>query len=262
MSGRHWKANLYLTGNRWLDRCFTGVRAIHAGVWLGLMDRAVLHETTEGQYIAWPSYGEAGYNASGLHDWEESALREYFTGCKSVLLGAAGGGREMVALWRRGMAVNGFECCGKLVERARELLSESGVEGRVITSRADEVPEGLGVYDGVIVGWGAYMHIPGRSKRVAFLKQCREHLRPGSPILLSFFTRPANSREFRWVRAIAGSVRGLRRCAEKVELGDKLMGAFDHFFTREEIQSELEEGGFRQEFYAEAPYGHAVGRAV
>jgi hypothetical protein len=226
------------------------------------MDRAALHETTEGQYIAWPSFGEAGYNASGLHNWEERALREHFTGCKSVLLGATGGGREMVALWRRGLAADGFECCGKLAERARELLSESGVEGRVITSRPDEVPDGLGMYDGAIVGWGAYAHIPGRSKRVAFLKQCREHLRPGSPILLSFFTRPANSREFRWVHAIAGSVRGLRRCAEKVELGDTLMGAFDHFFTREEIQGELEEGGFREEFYAETPCGHAVGRAV
>jgi len=108
------------------------------------------------------------------------------------------------------------------------------VEGRVITSRSDEAPEGLGVYDGAIVGWGAYMHIPGRGKRVAFLKQCREHVRPGSPILLSFFTRPANNWEFRWVNAIAGSVRRLRRCAEKVELGDKLMGTFDHFFTRED----------------------------
>jgi hypothetical protein len=257
-----WKAGAYLTGERWLERCYTGVRAIYLGVWLGLMDRETLHETTERQYIAWPSYSTTEHNASGLHDWEEKVLAEHFGSCRSLLIGAAGGGREMFALFRRGMAVDGFECCGRLAECARGILAEAGVEGRILTARPDEVPEGLGVYDGAIVGWSAYMHIPGRGNRVAFLKQCRDHIRPGGPILLSFFTRPENGREFRWVYAVASAVRRLRRCSDKVELGDKLMGAFEHFFTREEVEGELEEGGFRLESYAERPYGHAVGRRV
>lgn len=45
-----WKAGAYLTGERWIERCYTGVRAIYSGVWLGLMDRETLHETTERQY--------------------------------------------------------------------------------------------------------------------------------------------------------------------------------------------------------------------
>lgn len=95
-----------------------------------------------------------------------------------------------------------------------------------------------------------------------WIARCYTGVRAIYSILLSFFTRPANGREFRWVYAAASTVRRLRRCPEKVELGDKLMGAFEHFFTREEVEGELEEGGFRLEFFAERPYGHAVGRAV
>lgn len=47
-----------------------------------------------------------------------------------------------------------------------------------------------------------------------------------------------------------------------VEVGDALDPNYTHRFTRDEIASELTEGGFRLVAYEPEPYPHAAGRAV
>jgi hypothetical protein len=128
-------------------------------------------------------------------------------------------------------------------------------------SPPNRVPDGVGQHDGAIMGWGGYMHIPGRPARVNFLQQIRSHLPPGGPLLLSFFSHRQPSRSDRLVAGIAGVIRRLRRSRDPVEIGDRICGTFDHRFCEREIGSELESAGFDMIHFAHQPYGHAVGRS-
>jgi hypothetical protein len=236
------------------------LRTSHQAVWLGLLDRDELCQLTKNQYQRWGKYRDASYNQSDLSLWEELAIERYFDGCRSLLVASSGGGREVLALVRSGFHVQAFECCGPLAEWSRRLLGANGFDTPVLDSLPDEVPQDLGILGGAIVGWGAYMHIQGCDRRIRFLKGIAGHLRPGSPVLLSFFERAGDPRSMRWIAKIANAIRRMRFSRERVEIGDTLVDTFDHHFTRQEVQSELEAAGFDLELYQSTPYAHAVGR--
>jgi hypothetical protein len=145
-----------------------------------------------------------------------------------------------------------------LAASCRSLLVGQAVEVQVLEAAPDAVPDGLASYDGAIIGWGAYMHIPGRARRIAFLGQLRRHIRPGGPLLVSYFARRVDGRAFRSKAAIARVIRRLRFSSEPVEIGDSLDRTFDHWFTESDIRSELEQAGFETVSTAADPYGHAV----
>jgi hypothetical protein len=243
-------------------RVLAAMRVLHEGWWLGVLDASDLDALARIQYARWPQYRDDAYNASGLRAWEAQAVHDHFPGKGALLVGAAGGGREIVALARLGYRVDAFDCVEPLVEYCRCALSRAGAVARVVAAAPGKVPAGLDRYDGLIVGWGGYMHIPGRARRVAFLRALRRHVDAGAPLLLSFFTRADGARGLRWTYGIARALRRLRRCADAVEIGDTVDGTFDHHFTRDEIERELAAGGFELVAYSESPYGHAVARAV
>ena len=89
---------------------------IHQGFWLGLLSPKELDQATELNYFSLEKYQNLKYNKSGLWHWEENALNTYFKECKSILVGASGGGRELIALSAMRYQVDGFECSDKLVE--------------------------------------------------------------------------------------------------------------------------------------------------
>lgn len=242
-------------------RLMRAVMALHQGVWLGLLDRRGLDQLGRRQYRGWRRYADPAYNQSGLWDWEERALDEHFAHCRSVLVAAGGGGREQLALARRGLETAGFDCVEELVASSRQLLAEEGFEAEVHLAPASEVPEELSRADGAVVGLGAYIHIPGSAQRVRFLRGLRRHLAPGAPLLVSFMTRQDDAHSYRWIAAVARFVRRLRGSREPVEIGDTLPATFRHHFTREQIAGELEEAGFELVEFAAEPYGHAVARA-
>lgn len=236
------------------------------GVWMGLVDRTAVHEIA-GWYFARQrpagdiefDYRDDQYNLSGFFPWEALAIDQYFSGCSSMLVTAAGAGREMIALARRGVAVEGFEANPALVARGRVLLDQLGLPSRLIETVPDTVPEGLGVYDGAIVGWGAYMHLFGREKRLAFLRKLRPHLTQGAPVLVSFFYRNADTRQIRWSAKIGSLLRRvLRKDPPTLEIGDQIEGFFHHRFNRQEIEHEFAAGGFGLAHYSEVGFGHAV----
>jgi len=58
-------------------------------------------------------------------------------------------------------------------------------------------------------------------------------------------------------------VRAVRLSREPLEMGDTLAGNwFQHEFTEAEIRGELEQAGFRVEYFSGRFGGHAVGVAV
>jgi hypothetical protein len=104
------------------------------------------------------------------------------------------------------------------------------------------------------------MLVPGRDRRITFLRGARSTLAERAPLLLSFFTRPSG-RYLRVVHAVAAPIRRTRG-DEPVELGDALSPNFVHYFARDEIEAELAAAGFACTAYRTDPYGHALARAV
>ncbi|VVM05718.1 2-polyprenyl-6-hydroxyphenyl methylase / 3-demethylubiquinone-9 3-methyltransferase [Methylacidimicrobium tartarophylax] len=195
--------------------------------------------------------------------WEERVIASYFRPSSSLLVAAAGGGREAIALARSGYRVDGFDCTSQLVEGYRRLMAREKLLGKVDWAAAGSVPAEIGEsYDGLLIGFGGYMHIPGRRNRVRFLHSLRRRVAAGAPLLLSFLIRSGPSRYFAWIYAVAHRLRTLRRSPYPVEYGDSLSMTFRHHFTEEEIQAELAESGFELLEYREFPHGHAVARAV
>ena len=261
------RVRAYLFTRRLLARIQNGAVAVHRGLFLGLLDPSELQALTDHHYTSTQSggtgdvnYHETAYNLSGLRYWEQRVIEEHFRDCRSILLGAAGGGREILALSRMGFAVDAFECNPQLAARCQSFLELQGVEATVIQAEPGGVPASLEIYDGAILGWGAYIHIFGRRRRVELLREFRQHLRAGAPLLLSFWTA-RDSISIRAQTQLAKFIRAIRR-AEPIESGDSISSTFDRSFAKNDIRDELAEAGFEMVFYSEEFFGHAVGRAV
>lgn len=251
---------LYFFSWKVLRKIISFANACFIGFWLGVLKRDTLHSVDLFYYNKIQKYHTEAYNRQGFWKWERSVINTYFRDRSCILVGAAGGGREVLALRQLGYEVDGFECNPRLVNFANTLLQEEGTEPNIHVVPRDECLKGTKIYDGIIVGWGAYMLIQERKQRIAFLKQLRAQAQEQAPILLSFYTRSGKARRFKVIAVIANIFRFfLRRIA--VQPGDALAPNYVHYFTEEEITDELREGGFTLAYYSTADYGHAVGFA-
>lgn len=252
---------LYFLVYRALEGFARLATVVNSGFWLGFLNREQLHGIGHVNYAKAHYYYTDEYNKRGLWDWERAALESHFEGRKRLLLAAAGGGREVIALRKLGFEVCGFESDRGLLDFANDLLRREGMEPDLIWAPWDHCPELSETYDGAIVGWGAYMLIRGSKRRVEFLREVRARVEEGAPILVSFNTAGDDSRFFRGIAKVGNVVaRILRR--ERVEVGDSLTPNYEHFFTREQIESEMGEAGFALKSFHRYGFGHGVGRAV
>jgi hypothetical protein len=241
------------------------VTAVHTGLWLGLLDTASLDALVERYYTsdATPEatrYREDEYNRGGLFDAEKSFVDEAFHGCNTILVGCAGGGREVLGLARSGYRVEGFECNRGLVEVAQRLLAADGVDARVRFAPANHCPSGDALFDSAIVGWGGYSHVRWRTQRVGFLRDVRAQVCLGAPLLVSFFVRDGR-KDYTAVRTVGAFVG--RVCGRGgAELGDDLRSGYIHLFTAAEIEDELRAAGFAARSVSTERFGWAVAEAV
>jgi hypothetical protein len=241
------------------------IRYCHAVGWagvqslgLGLLDPKELVRLTVQRFES-STYLDPAYNSgSGLWLWEREALRRFFPSAGRILVGAAGAGREMVALHRAGYSVEGFECAHTLVEAGQVILRDAGCAGRLTWAPAGTVPALEGQFDGAIMGWSGYMYIPLRTQRVKLLQDFRALLRCGGPLLLSFQTREHCERRMYWSARGANWFRKVRG-APPVAAGDYLDNGFKHWFNRDDVAGEMAEAGLRMEWYGVDGYGWAVG---
>ena len=224
-------------------------------IWLGLLDANDLNAVTAMPYSTPGGFDSEEFNFQGLWSWEEAVIERIFGDCRTILIAAAGGGREAIALGSKGFEVTAFDCSETLTRAARTNLAKAGVKAVVLDSAPDDVPDGLGEYDGLLVGRGAYHHIPGRQRRIQFLKKCRAHLPANAPLFLDdFHVMPPDNKGLMRTAVIARFVRRMRSSQEPVELGDQLNPAnFYHRFQREQMETELSEAGFQLELYATSP---------
>ncbi len=168
----------------------------------------------------------------------------------------------MLPLAAMGYDVVGFDPSPPLVDFGNHLLTATGTAGTLLHSRASDVPEGLeGPFDAVHFGWGGISHVRWRGTRVAMLRSVRALCADGAPMLISFLTRPPDSRRFHVARSVATAVGRLRGDRRPIELGDTVDGSFDHYFTFDEMESELTDAGFTTVARVAQPYAHVVATA-
>lgn len=250
---------LYYRASRLVDKVLFGLRGCFDGLCLGVLNSRITAEIDEAYYHQAREYLDAAYNRQGLWPWEAQAIERYFNGVQRIAVTSAGGGREVLALLKAGYDAVGFEPNKELRGFGSQLISELDPDDRMRPCVRDHWPTDAVGFDAAIVGWGGYMLIAGRKTRVAFLKGAAERLPTGAPVLLSFFVREVTNIRFRTVTAVAGPLRRVLR-REPVEPGDVLVPNLAHYFTRDEIASELEEGGFEVVAFEVDDYGWAVGR--
>lgn len=254
---------------KYADRLFNRVvrvmSAVHEGFWLGCLTAGELNAITAAHFGESRFYTSSQHNLSGFFDWEVEVLGRYFRPGSRLLVAAAGAGREVLALRKAGFDAEGFDCSVPLVHASQRIFEELGEPDPVNYWPPDSVPPGSASHDGLILGWGAYTHIPTRTRRVAFLGGLRKRVPSESPLILSFFTRQNDSGYENLVHR-AGTLCGLflRARKEPLELGDRIeWSRFVHRFTRDELEGELRSAGFRVEYYREGSNaGHAVAMSV
>ncbi len=256
------RVRLFKRAYRWFNRLVRLTSAVHEGFWLGCLTPDDLNALTASHYQQSREYSSSKHNLRGLFDWEVPVLDRYFPPRSHILVAAAGGGREVLALRRAGFQAEGFECSPTMQQASDALFDQLDEPRGVVLCAADEVPPGPPIYDGLIVGWTAYTHIPTRRRRIAFLQYLRQRALPGSPVLLSFFPREKSSYHETLGYWTAYASRFLFRGRKDAsEIGDHLGWCFSHSFTREEVESEINAAGFRMVHFSEVGEGHAVGVA-
>lgn len=239
---------------RCVARVYHFTNAVTTGFWLGFMSDRSLEMADDLHYKRSKKYFDEKYIQSGLFRWEKAAIEKYFSGAKKILLIAAGSARETFALSRMGLEVDSYECNEALMEYGNKLLQEKGFEERIKYLQRNTVPGELTKYEGIIIGWGAYSHIRGRSKRLSFLKDLRPFLKTEAPLMISFLLTVERTRQDRIVKRVSNGLRIFRR-KSKTETGDLLHSGFVHYFTEEEIKNELKEAGYRITGYNSVDYG-------
>ncbi len=261
--GLRLRVRLYLWLDRWVQRWVRLLGILHEGFWLGCLDPEDLTAVTIRSFQQSRMYNGPEHNQSGLFPWEREAVDRFFRPNSRILVAASGGGRELIALHGLGFQADGFDCTPGLVETSRRLLQELGISANVTRCPPNDVPPELTAHDALIVGWTSYMQIPGRARRIAFLRKLHASVPPGAPILVSFWVRevasPDEDRTFRlatWIRSLRG------RRAEPLEPGDHVTDrGYHHCFTKEEIEAEFKGGGFRMCHYSQTDCPCAVGVA-
>lgn len=259
---RRRRVQWFKRADRWFNHLLRLAGVMHEGFWLGCLSVEDLNAVTADHYFQSQECTSQEHNLRGLFNWETSVLGRYFRPGSRILVGAAGGGREVLALRRAGFQAEGFECNPILLQAGNGVFERLGEPDRLTPCAVDQVPPGPGVYDGLIVGWAGYTHIPTRARRVAFLQGLRRRALPGAPVLLSFFTRSQGSRYETCVHRMAKLCHILLRGRKEApDLGDHLSWSYSHFFTREEVEGEMRAGGFQLVHFSELDYSHAVGIA-
>lgn len=249
------RVRAYHVTNRVLVQSLQVLRAVHAGAFLGLLDDDDLERLTLEAYADWPRYIDDDHTLSGLRPWEASAIA-MAPGDRIIVVGA-GGGREVIALAEAGASVDGYECTPELVEHGRGLITERGLDAELTLAPPSVIPGDPAPVDIVVIGWGAFMHVPSAQARRALLERCFELLLPGGRLVLSYFEQVPGDRGLALVFRTATVIRRLR-AADPPTLGDDLEKSFDHHIDRAALVSELRDVGFTDVAPRPDPYPHAT----
>jgi hypothetical protein len=251
---------------RFIYRPFYFVHNYVIGFFLARFTEKDLPEVNRRAYKSRCQYSSDNYNKNPLFKWEADVVELFFPKEASVLVTAVGGGREAYNLLKMGFTVDSCETNDMLREYGNAFFVREGMPN-VIFKEDDaffDHIKGEKKYDVIIVGWGAYNHIKGQSKRISYLKMLSQLLHKKGVILISFWGQQVFDEHFNQLslKRIFNTAKFFNKftAADAPEYGDVLMPEYYHFFNENEIQFELSEAGFNMVRYNEEGYGNAVGQ--
>ncbi|HSN83860.1 MAG TPA: hypothetical protein VLS88_14860, partial [Polyangiales bacterium] len=138
----------------------------------------------------------------GLYGWETRWFeRRLPSPPASILIGAAGSGREARALRKLGYGIHAFEPSAPAFQVCRrtlgpELVDQASYQDFVATVLGGRrTPLRLGHearFDAVLLGWGSFGHVLRRADRFELLRAC-DRVAPDGPILFSIFEPSSRS---------------------------------------------------------------------
>lgn len=167
-------------------------------VWTGTILNRLLRET-EKEALSIDLY-DASFRPDndhdGLYEWEQQWFeRRLPSPPASILVGAAGAGREGSALRKLGYHVHAFEpsasafrlCQSKLGPEFVDQASYGDLIATVLGGKSTRLRLGSkATFDAVLLGWGSFGHVLQRAARLELLRAC-DQIAPHGPILLSLF---------------------------------------------------------------------------
>jgi hypothetical protein len=236
-------ATTYFACNWIFHAGHAGIRILFEGFWLGLLPDSAVDVISQRSYGGGTEYTRDGYLDSGLQFWEEMAVQRYFPPASRVLVASAGGGRELIGLFRAGYRADGFECSAPMVKAGNRALASRGIQSDLRWAPPSSVPDWGKIYEAAIIGWNGYTYISHHARRIDFLKDLATQLAPGAPILLSGAIRTGNSLPAIWIPRVANVIRSITFRPQVFTTGATFPGRPRHEFTRGQLEAELKEAG-------------------
>lgn len=243
---------------QWLIGGLAHTQLIAEAFWMAVLSKKAVEKIDDYHYKHSKKYLGKTFNSSALNNWESAIISQFFNHCKTLMVLASGGGREVYALSKKGYDVEGYECNAQLVEFSRNFLREEGLSSDIAWVAPNHCPDNGKIYDGIILGWGAYIHVRGKKQRIILLKEINSHLQSGSPFLLSFWF--ANEIMDNYCLKLGKYNHFFCKIfrTAPIEKGDRLYPFSGHYFSQTDIAEELNEAGFSVVYQEGYPYGHTV----
>ena len=188
-----------ILASRIIDKSYSIFDRARSALILALAPEAVISSFNDLVYGRDVSYDpESPTFRRGLFAWEEKVIATYFPRPPSrVLVGGAGGGREVLALVEKGYEVTAFEPSAPLAAAMSSRFAERS-NIRVYRARYEDMPhlfparpdaasttlEARSKFGAAVFGWGSYSHLRTEAQRIRVLSSFRRYVH--GPILLSF----------------------------------------------------------------------------
>jgi hypothetical protein len=266
-------ARLVCRVSRGLNRVDRSQQILRDELLFAFLPPSYRRELTFDAYASTKAYSSGGdFFSQGLFPWEVALLdHPQIPRAGRVLLAAAGGGRELEALLKRGYDVFAFEPVPALFEQAQHVARGSGASvvkasysDLVTRARGGQGPLDRlkGPFDFCLLGWGSLSHLTELSEVLDVLAALRT-LAPHAPVITSFFLRASG------VAPSVGGARRLRRLLRRVfavaggrpvhpGLQFYLDAGFVRPLLREELYDLCERTGYEVAYFTEVDYPHAL----
>jgi SAM-dependent methyltransferase len=196
----------------------------------------------------------AGYRAmraSNLEQIHLDALGRSAPPGASVLVAGCGVGGEVVHLARLGWRVTGFDLLPEMIDAARAVITEAGVEADLFATDVRMLDLPGRRFEAIYLTPLLYSFLAGRETRIAMLRLLGRHLAPGGRVLFSVQYRNSAGERLQtslaWIRHRIRGTRGFERgdwYTWYLTSSGGIGYSYLHRFTAREVVAEARAAGF------------------